>query len=165
MAKENSFDIVSEVDMQEVDNAVNQALREISNRYDLKSTKTELTFDKGANRITVMSENDFTLKSAVDVLQSKMVRRQISLKALRTGKVEAAAGGRARQYIDVQTGISEEISRKIVRLFKDQKLKVQARTEGEKVRVSGKSRDVLQDAIQMVKGEDWGIPMQFVNYR
>lgn len=165
MAKDSSFDIVSELDLQEMDNAVNQAAKEIQTRYDLKNTGTTLEFDRTASEISVESESDFTLKSAVEVLESKVVRREISLKALDPGKIEPASGARVRQKIALKQGISADTAREIVKAIKAEKLKVQVAIEGDKVRVSAKSRDLLQEAIQLVKSADFGIPIQFINYR
>lgn len=165
MAKQSSFDIVSEVDLQEIDNAVNQAAKEIGTRYDLKSSKTVVDFDKNAPSISITTENDFTLKSSKDVLESKLVGRKVSLKALSWGKKEDSSGGRVRQGASIIQGISSEKAREVVKKIKDKKLKVQAAIEGEKIRVSGKNKDDLQEVIAFVKSEDFGIPLQFTNYR
>ena len=165
MAKDSSFDIVSELDMQEVDNAVNQATKEITNRYDLKSSNTSIVLEREESSISIESETDYTLNSSVDVLKSKLVKRGISLKALDSGKIESAASGRSRQSIRLIQGLSTEKAKEIVKLIKDRKLKVTASIQGEVVRVSGKKKDDLQEAITLVKGEDLGLPLQFVNYR
>lgn len=165
MAKQSSFDIVSEVNLQEIDNAINQAVKEIGTRYDLKSSKTEISFDKGENNVTITTENDFTLKSVKDILESKLVRRDISLKAFSWGKVEDAAGSRARQTASIVQGISTDKAREVVKKIKETKLKVQAAIEGEKVRVSGKDKDDLQQVIAFLKDTNIDIPLQFTNYR
>ncbi len=158
-----SFDIVSKVDPQEIDNAVNQTRKEVAQRYDFKGSQTDIEWDEKEIRLT--SEDDFRVKAVVDVLQSKMVRRNVPLKALVYGKVEPAAGSRAKQIITVQQGIDTDKARAIVKLIKDAKLKVQAQIQGDQVRVSGKKRDDLQDAIQLLKAADLDLPLQFVNFR
>ncbi len=158
-----SFDIVSKVDPQEIDNAVNQTRKEVAQRYDFKGSQTDIEWDEKEIRLT--SEDDFRVKAVVDVLQSKLVRRNVALKALVYGKVEPAAGGHAKQIITVQQGIDTDKARAIVKLIKDAKLKVQAQIQGDQVRVSGKKRDDLQDAIQLLKAADLDLPLQFVNFR
>jgi hypothetical protein len=158
-----SFDVVSQVDRQEVDNAVNQTRKEIGQRYDFKGTKTEIALQDDS--IQIVSDDDFKVKAAVEILQSKLVRRGISLKALVYGKIEPAAGGRAKQTITVQQGIAIEKARQIVKLVKDRKLKVQSQIQGDQVRVSGKKRDDLQAVIQLLKAQDLDLPLQFINYR
>jgi uncharacterized protein YajQ (UPF0234 family) len=158
-----SFDIVSQVDRQEIDNAVNQTRKEVAQRYDLKNTRTEIELER--DEIRVVSDDEYKVKAVVDVLQSKMVRRGISLKALVYTDVEPASGGRARQTITVQQGIPIEEAREIVKLVKDSKLKVQAQIQADQVRVSGKKRDDLQAVIQLLKQQDLKWPLQYVNYR
>lgn len=158
-----SFDVVSRVDPQEVDNAVNQTRKEIAQRYDFKGTKTEIRLEE--NALHIVSDDDFKVKAVVDVLQSKLVRRGVSLKALVYGKIEPAAGGLAKQTITVQQGIETEKARHIVKLIKDSKLKVQSQIQGDEVRVSGKKRDDLQAAIQLLKAQDLDLPLQFTNFR
>lgn len=165
MAKDNSFDIVSQIDLQEIDNAVNQSNKEISTRYDFKNTQTRITFDRAAEQVTITSSEDFYVKSALDVLQSKLVRRGTDLKALACGKIEAAAGATARQQIGLVNGIHMEVARAINKAIKGTKTKAKIQIEGDKLRVSSKSRDELQDVIAFVKSQDFGIPLQFVNYR
>lgn len=165
MAKQSSFDIVSEVDFQEIDNAINQAIKEIGTRYDLKSSNTEVDFDKGERKVTITTENDFTLRSVKDILESKLVKRGISLKAMSWGKIEEAASSRARQTASILNGIETEKAREIVKKIKGTKLKVQSAIEGEKVRVSGKDKDDLQEVITFLKESDVDIPLQFTNYR
>ena len=162
-ASENSFDIVCKIEMQEVINAIDQARREIDTRYDLKATKNELTLEK--TDVVVGAADDMKLKAVVDILQSKLHKRGIPLKALTYGKVEEAAGGAKRQRIGLQQGIPIEKAREIVRMIKDSKLKVQASIQEDKVRVAGKSRDDLQKVIAMVKDKELGIAVQFDNYR
>ena len=163
MAAENSFDIVCKVDMQEVTNALDQARREIDTRYDLKGSKNDVTLDK--TDIVITSADDMKLKAVADILQSKLHRRGVPLKALTWGNVEEAAGGAKRQKITLQQGIPIEKAREIVRLVKDTKLKVQASIQENQVRVSGKNRDDLQKVIALVKDKDLGIALQFTNYR
>ena len=159
-----SFDIVSVVDMQEVDNAVNQAVKEITQRYDFKGSKTEVSLEKEGT-IRLQTEDEFRLKAVVDVLQSKFVRRGVSLKAMQYGKPEPASGGRVRQVVTIQQGISKEKGREIVALVKETRLKVQSQIQEEQVRVTGKNIDDLQEVIRMLKGKDLGVEMQFVNLR
>jgi uncharacterized protein YajQ (UPF0234 family) len=158
-----SFDVVSQVNLQEVDNAVNQARKEIAQRYDFKDTRTEIAWDKKA--ITIVSESEFKVKAVVDVLQSKLVRRGVSLKSLKYAPIEPAAGGRARQVIEIQQGIDPERAREIVKVIKDSKLKVQAQIQADQVRVSGKKRDDLQEVIRLLREQDFELPLQFVNFR
>jgi len=165
VAKDSSFDIVSQVDLQEVDNAVNQATREISTRYDFKGTGTRISFDRTDARIAITSNEDFYVKSAVDVLQSKLLKRRIDLSALSYGKIEQAAGSTSRQELDLITGIDPDTARAINKAIKSTKTKAKVQIEGDKLRVSSKSRDELQDVIAFVKSQDFGIPIQFINYR
>jgi uncharacterized protein YajQ (UPF0234 family) len=165
MAQQNSFDIVSDVDLQEVDNALNQARKEISQRYDFKDSKSSIELNQKEKTITLISDDDFKLKSVVDIVQSKLVKRGVSLKALRYGSIEPAAGGTVRQVIKLQVGIDKEDAKTIVKLIKDAKLKVQAQIMDDQVRVSGKSKDDLQTVIQLLRQADLSFAMQFVNYR
>ena len=158
-----SFDIVSKVDMQEVDNAVNQATKEIGQRYDFKGSKSEITQEKDA--IKILADDDYKLKAVVDVLQSKIHKRNISIKSLKYGKVEPASGGMVRQTITLQQGISKEQGKEIITVLKESKLKVQAQIQDDQVRVTGKNRDDLQEAIQLLKSKDLDIEMQFTNFR
>ncbi len=158
-----SFDIVSKVDMQEVDNAVNQAIKEIGQRYDFKGSKCQITPEKDS--VKVLADDDYKLKAVIDVLQSKFLKRNISIKALQYGKVEPASGGMVRQTITVQQGISKEKAKDITNAIKESKLKVQAQIQDDQVRVTGKNRDDLQDAIQLLKGKDIDVEMQFTNFR
>jgi len=163
MAAENSFDIVCKVDMQEVTNALDQTRREVDTRYDLKGTKHEITLEQ--TDITITTSDDMKLKAVTDILQSKMHKRGVPLKALSYGKVEEAGGGRLRQKIGLQQGIPIEKAREIVRLIKDSKVKVQAAIQEDQVRVSGKNRDDLQKIIALVKEKEFAIAVQFTNYR
>ena len=158
-----SFDIVSKVDMQEVDNAVNQTIKEISQRYDFKGSKSEVTQEKEG--IKILTEDDFRLKAIVDILQSKFIKRGLSLKSLKYGKVEPASGAMVRQLITIQQGISKEKGKDIVAVIKETKLKVQAQIQDDQVRVTGKNIDDLQEVIQLLKAKDLGVEMQFVNMR
>jgi|SRR5215510_9148726 len=163
MAAENSFDVVCKVDMQEVTNALDQVRREIETRYDLKGSKNEVTLDK--TDVVITSTDDMKLKAVADILQSKLHRRGVPLKALTWGTVEDAAGGAKRQKITLQQGIPTEKAKEIVRLVKDTKLKVQASIQESQVRVAGKNRDDLQKIIALLKDKDFGIALQFTNYR
>lgn len=163
MATENSFDVVSQYDEQELVNALDQTRREVNTRFDLKDTKTEITQDKKG--ITILTASDFTLKSVVDVLQSKMVRRGLSLKILKPGKVEQAHGMMVRQTFELQQGISQEMAKDIGKLIRDRFPKVRTQVQGDAVRVFGKSRDDLQAVIAALKEKDYPVPLQFVNYR
>lgn len=163
MAAENSFDIVSTVDLQEVRNAVSQAEKEIVNRYDLKKAAVDLRLEK--EEMTLEAADEFSLDQALEVLKSKLVRRGVNLKSLRYGKIEPASHSRARQKITLQQGIPQETARKIVAEIKSKKLKVQAAIQGDTVRVSGKNRDDLQEVIATLKELDLDIPLTFTNYR
>lgn len=165
MAKEQSFDVVSTVDMQEVDNAVQQAAKELTQRYDLKDSGSQITFDRAGSTITLSAPSDFILGQVKDVLASKLIRRTIELKALSWGKIEAASGGSSRQVGTIVNGIEAEIARKINKEIRDEKFKVKVQIEGDKVRVFSASRDELQTVIGFLKEQDYGIPLQFTNYR
>ncbi|HKG21623.1 MAG TPA: YajQ family cyclic di-GMP-binding protein [Blastocatellia bacterium] len=165
MAQQNTFDVVSKVDMAEVKNAVNQASKEISQRFDFKGTNSEITLDEKEHKLVLATASEFTLKQLNDVLQQKLTRRGISLKALDYGKVEPAAKDSVRQTVTLQQGIPIEKAREIVKFIKDTKLKVQAAINGDFVRVSGKDRDSLQEVIAALKEKDFGIDMQYTNYR
>ncbi len=158
-----SFDVVSEVDLQEIDNAVNQARKELGQRYDFKGSDTEVELDEA--EIRLVSADDYRVKAAAEVVESKLVRRGISMKAVVRGQVEPATGGRAKLKLSIQRGVSTEKGKAIVRLIKDAKLKVQAQIQDEQVRVTGKKRDDLQAAIQLLKEAELDLPLQFVNMR
>jgi uncharacterized protein YajQ (UPF0234 family) len=163
MVNENSFDIVSNVDLQEVRNAVAQAAKEIGNRYDLKKAGAEVELE--GEEIVGGAADEFSLGQALEVLKGKLVKRGVNLKSLRYGKVEPASGGRARQRITLQQGIPTETAKKVVAEIKAKKLKVQAAIQGDTVRVSGKNRDDLQGVIAMLKQLDLDVPLTFTNYR
>jgi uncharacterized protein YajQ (UPF0234 family) len=161
---DNSFDIVSKVDLQEVANAIQNALKEVHTRFDLKDAKADIKLE-GKDAIILAAVDEYKIKSVNDVFQQKMVKRGVPLKALSYGVIEPAAGATVRQKITMQQGIPIEKAREIVKLIKDSKRKVQASIQGDTVRVSGKDRDSLQEIIALVKGRDFGIDMQFTNYR
>ena|ERR671935_1084214 len=161
---ENSFDIVSKVDLQEVSNAIQQALKEVHTRFDLKDSKSNISLD-GKDAIVLTSQDEFKLKAVTDVLQQKLVKRGVPLKALTFGPVEPAAGSTVRLRISMQQGIPVEKARDIVKTIKNSKHKVQASIQGDLVRVSGKDRDTLQAVIALLRGTEFGIDMQFTNYR
>ncbi len=163
MAKECSFDVVSEVDMQEVDNAVNQTLKEVGQRFDFKGSKATLEFD--GQVVKVLGDDDFKLKSIIDIFQTKIIKRGISLKSLDYGKVEPAAQGTVRQVITIKKGINKEQGKAIVSAIKAAKLKVQAQIMDDHVRVSGKNKDDLQQVMGILKQADFGLALQFVNLR
>ncbi|HWO01065.1 MAG TPA: YajQ family cyclic di-GMP-binding protein [Blastocatellia bacterium] len=165
MAQQNTFDIVSKVDMAEVKNAVNQAVKEIHQRYDFKGTNSEIDLNEKEHILVLATASEFTLRSLNDVLQQKMVRRGVSLKALSYGKIEPAAKDSVRQTVTLQQGIPMEKAREIVKYIKDTKLRVQASINGDFVRVGGKDRDTLQEVIALLKEKDFGIDMQYTNYR
>ncbi|MBF0457300.1 MAG: YajQ family cyclic di-GMP-binding protein [Nitrospirae bacterium] len=165
MADEHSFDIGCQVDMQEVTNAVNQSLKEISQRFDFKGSKSNIEIDKGNNTILVTSDDEFKLKNVLDILQGKLVKREVSLKALSYGTVEPAAASTVKQKITLQQGIAIEKAKEIVKMIKDMKLKVSSEIQGTSVRVKGKKLDDLQVIIEKIKGHDFDIHLQFTNYR
>jgi uncharacterized protein YajQ (UPF0234 family) len=165
MASEHTFDIVSKVNLQEVLNAVQHSMKEIRQRFDFKGSKSSIELDQGNNEITLISDDEYKLKSVIDVLESKLVKRKVSLKALNYGKIEDAASGTVRQVIKLQQGIPIEKSREIVKMIKNAKMKVQSEIQGDQVRVKGKKIDDLQAVISMIKEKDMGIHMEFVNFR
>jgi cyclic-di-GMP-binding protein len=165
MAAESSFDIVCKIDMQEVDNAVNQVMKEVGQRYDFKGSKSSITLDKGAGKLVLSTEDDFKLKALDDILKTKLHKRGISLKALDYGKPEQASGGALRQEVGLQQGIPQEKAKEMVKIIKATKLKVNASIQGDQLRVSGKNKDDLQAVMAKLREEDMGIEMQFVNYR
>ena len=162
---DNTFDIVSKIDLAEVNNAVQQALKEIHQRFDLKDSKSEIQVNEKDHKITLASADEFKLKAVSDVLEQKLVKRKVPLKGLSFGPVTPAAGSSVRQEITLQQGISTEKAREIVKAVKDSKKKVQASIQGDLVRISGKDRDTLQEVIALLRGHDFGIDMQFTNYR
>jgi hypothetical protein len=165
MAQDNSFDIVSKVEIQEVRNAIDQALKEIRQRFDLKDSHSEVTLVEGDKEIQLASSDEYKLEAVKDILSQKLVKRGVSLKNLTYGKLEPAAGKSVRQKISLQQGIPIEKAKEIVRLVKDSKKKAQASIQGDTVRVSSKDRDELQAIIALLRGKDLGVDLQFTNYR
>ncbi len=163
MAQQNSFDIVSQVEMAEVKNALDQAMKEVRQRFDFKGSRAEVTLEE--NDLVLHAEDETRLRNMNDILQQKLVRRGVPLKALSYGRVEPAAGGTVRQHAAIQQGIPTEKAREVVKFIKETKLKVQAAIQGDTVRVTGRDRDTLQDVIAQLKSKDFGINMQFTNYR
>lgn len=165
MAKNCSFDIVSIVDLQEVKNAANQATMEIRQRFDFKGSKSEITLDEKVPAINLVSDDEHKMKSVVDILEGKLIKRKVSLKALSYGQVEPAGGNTVRQVVQLQQGIPQEKGKEIVKAIKGMKTKVQGQVMDDQVRVSGKNRDDLQAVIAELKAKDFGIAMSFTNYR
>ena len=163
MAQQNSFDIVSEVDRAEMTNAINQTVKEVRQRFDFKGSSATVALD--ADDLVLTAEDDTKLRNMNDIFQQKLVRRGVPLKALSYGDVEPAAGGTVRQRVKIQQGIPQDKAKEVVKFIKDSKAKVQASIQGDVVRVSGKDRDTLQDIITKLKAKDFGIHMQFSNYR
>lgn len=165
MADNYSFDIVSEINWQEIDNAVNQARKEILQRYDFKGSKSSIEYSEKDKTITIMGDDDYKAKAVVDMLQNKFVKRGIPLKAMKYKAPEQASGGMVRQVIEVMQGISKDNAKLIVKIIKDSKIKVQAAIQDEQVRVSGRDKDNLQEAIALVKNASLDFAVQFTNYR
>jgi len=165
MAESNSFDIVSEVNLQEVDNAVNQALKEIGQRYDFKGSKSSIELIQKEHMLTIHSDDEFKLKSVIDILQNKVIKRGVPIKALDYGRVETASGGTVRQIITLRVGIGKDDARLLVKMIKDTKLKVQAQIMEDQVRVSGKNKDDLQAIIARLRAAELKFAVQFTNYR
>jgi len=165
MAQNHSFDIVSEIDLQEADNAVNQAQKEITQRYDLKDSATSIELNKKDKLISINTKDDYSRKASIDILQSKFIRRGISIKALKIEEPEQAAGGRIKQIINLLSGISKENAKLITKLIKDSKLKVNAQIQDEQIRVQAPKIDDLQSVIKLVKEADLNFPTQFVNMK
>lgn len=163
MAKDSSFDVVSEVNMQEVVNAVNQARKEVSQRYDFKGSKTEIELNDDVIKVT--TEDDFRLNSVVDILKTRLIARKVAVRNLQYGKMEDAAGGMVRQQITIRQGITADKAKAMVKDIKASKLKVQASIQGDSIRVSGKNKDDLQQVIALLREKDYDIELQFVNYR
>jgi uncharacterized protein YajQ (UPF0234 family) len=164
-AEEHTFDIVCKVDMQEVLNAVNQTMKEVSQRFDFKGSKSSVDLDKDKGTLTLLSDDELKLKSLIDILQSKLVRRGIPLKTLSYGKIEQAAGNTVRQVVTLQQGIPTDKAKEIVKDIKDTRLKVTAEIQKDQVRVKGKKIDDLQAVIARIKEKDYGIYVSFTNYR
>src|SRR3954463_1063830 len=162
---DNSFDVVSKIELPEVLNAVQQAQKEIHQRYDLKDSKSNIELKEKDNKIVLASADEFKLRAVIDILQSKLVKRNVPLKGLVYGEIIPASGSTVRQEITLQQGIPIEKAREIVKTIKDSKLKVQASIQGDFVRVAGKDRDTLQSAIKILRDGDFGIDMQFINFR
>ena len=162
---DNSFDIVSKIELPEVNNAIQQALKEITTRYDLKDSKSTIELKEKENKILLASSDDFKLKAVIDILQSKLVKRNVPIKGLTFGTVIQGSHGSVRQEITLQQGIPQEKAKDIVRVIKDSKKKAQASIQGDLVRVASKDRDTLQEVIALLRGQDFGIDMQFTNYR
>ncbi len=162
---ENSFDIVSRVDMQEVTNAVQQAMKEIKQRFDFRGSKSNIELDHGKNEINIVSDDEYKLKSVVDVLQGKLIKRKVPLESLNYGKIESALSGTVKQSVAIQQGIPTEKSREIVKMIKNSKLKVQSEIQKDQLRVRAKKIDDLQSVIQLLKEKKLGIHIDFVNYR
>lgn len=166
MAGQASFDVTSKVDLQEVDNAVNQARKEIGQRYDFKGSKSSIDFKRAENVIEILADDNFKMDAVWDILQTRMVRRGVPVKNLKVGDVLPVAGGLVSRTITLQQGIPIEASRDIVKFIKDQKLKkVQAAIQGDQLRISSPSKDELQAAIRVLKAQDFGVELQFGNYR
>jgi cyclic-di-GMP-binding protein len=162
---DNSFDIVSKIDLAEVNNAIQQAMKEILQRYDLKNSHSDIQLNEKDNKIVLASQDEFKLKAVTEVLEQKLVKRKVPLKGLTFGTPIPAAGSTVRQEITLQQGIPIEKAREIVKTIKDSKKKVQASIQGDFVRVAGRDRDSLQDVIALLRGQEFGIDMQFTNYR
>lgn len=160
---EYSFDVVSRVDLQEMKNAVQQAMSEISNRYDFKGSKSEIVL--GDEELTIVSDDEYKLKSVIDILQSKMIKRGVPIKNMDYGKIEPAAAGTVRQTVALKQGIDQETAKKINKMIRDQKLKVKSQIQGDQIRVSGKSKDDLQQVIQLLSSADLPLDLQYVNMR
>ena len=166
MAKTESFDISTGVDLQEVDNAINQARKELSNRFDFKGALADIVFDRAVPNLTIHTEDDFKLEALWEVLRQRFISRKVALENLRRGNVEKAAGSTVRQTISITQSIDTETARKIVKFIKEKKYKkIQSAIQGDEVRVSAPSRDELQTAIQDLKDQDWGMELKFGNYR
>jgi len=165
MADQYSFDVVSQVDFQELKNAVDQTVKEIRQRFDFKGSKTELTLKEKEKQLVVVSDDEYKLNGVLDILKAKCVKRSVSLKALNYGKIEEALGGAVRQVITIQSGIPDEKAKALSKEIRDAKLKVQTQIQGDQVRILSKSKDDLQSAIALLRQKDFGIDLQFINYR
>ena len=165
MPSDSSFDIVSQVDLQEIDNAINQAMKEVGTRYDFRGTKNEITWNREEKKMIFLAGDDMKLKSLKEILQTKLSKRGVSVKSLKFSEPEKALDGLVRQNSEIIQGIEQEKAKDIVKKIKDLKLKVQASIQTDQIRVSGKNKDDLQTVIQMVKNNITDLPLQFVNYR
>lgn len=164
-SKESSFDIVSQVDMQEVDNAFQQVKKELSQRYDLKDVDAEIELDKQKHEITIVAPSDFVANQIIDIVNSKLIKRKVDLNALQWGDPQSVSGGKVKKEAHIVSGIDKDTLGKINKELKSLKLKIKTQTEGDKIRVSSASRDTLQDVIAHLRQQDYGIPLQYVNYR
>ncbi len=164
MANDNSFDVVSKVEIQEVKNAIDQATKEVNARFDLKNSKSTIALE-GEDTIQLASQDEYTIKAVIEILSQKLVKRGVSLKNLEYEKIEAAANSSVRQKIKLKQGIASDVAKKIVAAIKDTKVKAQASIQGDTVRVSAKDRDILQEVIALLRGKDMGVDLQFTNYR
>jgi uncharacterized protein YajQ (UPF0234 family) len=162
---DNSFDVVSQIEMPEVSNAIQQAMKEVTTRYDLKDSKSRIELNEKDKKLTLSSADDFKLKAVTEILNQKLVKRGVPIRNLTYGTINSAAGSSVKQEVTLQSGISIEKARDIVKAIKESKVKVQAAIQGEVVRVSGKDRDTLQQVIALLKGSDFGIELQFTNFR
>jgi cyclic-di-GMP-binding protein len=165
MAANHSFDVVSEIDFQEVDNAINQAIKEIQQRYDLKDSNTEIVLNKKDKLVSINTKDEYSRKQSIDIIQTKFIKRGISIKALKYDEPEPAANGRLKQVINLQSGISKENSKLITKMIKDSKLKVSAQIQDEQVRVTAPKIDDLQEVMRLIKDADLNFPVQFTNYK
>jgi uncharacterized protein YajQ (UPF0234 family) len=165
VAEQFSFDVVSEVDMQEIKNVVDQATKEIKQRFDFKDSKTEITLKEKEKELVLLSDDEYKLNAVNDIIKAKCVKRGVSLKAFTYGNLEPALGGTVRQVAKIQSGIAADKAKEVTKAIKESKLKVQAQIQGEQVRVLGKSKDELQAAMAFLKSKDFGIDLQFTNYR
>ncbi len=163
MAKDASFDIVSQVDFQEITNAVKQAQKEIEQRFDFKNSKSSIKLEE--EKMILISDDEFKLRNVVDILESKLVKRQVSLKALDYGKVQQAGGDTVRQEVKLIQGLAQDKAKQIIKVLKDSKMKVSSSIQGDQVRVTGKDKDDLQAVIALLRQEDFGIDLQYINYR
>ena len=162
---DNSFDVVSQIEMPEVNNAIQQTMKEVTTRFDLKNTKSTIELNEKDKKIVLASDDDFKLKAITDILQGKLVKRQVPIKNLTYGAITSAAGSTVKQEVTLTSGIPTEKAKEIVKTIKDSKLKLQASIQGDLVRISGKDRDTLQQAIAVLRGADFGIDLQFINFR
>jgi uncharacterized protein YajQ (UPF0234 family) len=163
LAKDASFDVVSQIDLQEVSNAVNQAQKEIEQRFDFKNSKSSIKLEQ--EKILLISDDEFKLRNVTDILESKLVKRQVSLRALEYGKIQPAAGDTVRQEVKLIQGLAQDKAKQIMKVIKDSKIKVTSSIQGDQIRVAGKNKDDLQAVITLLRKEDFGIDLQFINYR
>lgn len=166
MAQLSSFDVTSSIDLQEVDNALNQARKEVAQRYDFKGAKAEIALDRSEHTITLLADDSFKMEALWDIIQTRLVRRNVPVKNLKPGEIEPAAGSAVRRVVTLQQGIPSEAARDIVKFLKDRKLKkVQAAIQGDQVRISAPAKDDLQEAMRLLREQDFGVELQFGNYR